>query len=257
MLNKIYEIICVNCNKYAVPEVHMCSNNHVTCRKCRQLLSNCLFCGVRYICNIRNARLENLVKTHLIPCKYRAFSCGVRLSVIAIKEHEDDCEFAAYKCPVPYMDCPFHGSINEIEVHLSYDHKIPIERNIASAYITEEQTSSRSSFLERIFHFESNKFYLILEKCKSSFGTLIFTVSLQLIGPKKVASKLSSRSTMSYNNKTRTVTSNIQSIRDSYRHPNGHLIFQSSEIEDVEEVDGFEMIQIFKLGTSVYETPSY
>ena len=250
MLNSenYYESVCVDCAKDFYPDIQFCHSDHIVCPNCRKLLKNCPECGLS-----RSVHIPSNFSTPYL------FTYGDTLALISVKEHEYDCEFSPYKCPVPYMDCPFHGSTDEIERHLHEDHGVPIQLSNTIELLIEEDLLAKNCYLEMIYHLESLSFYVILEKCRTLFGTLVYDISFRLIGPRVVAETLSASIEISFDSVSKATISTTQSIRDPHRRvPGGSLIFKAHEIEDNNNnSNGLDVVRFFRFKTFVYEELTY
>lgn len=196
ILNNEYETIekfisqnseCPVCNSSLKRPVYQCIKGHSVCCNCKMQLSNCPTCR-SIICDTRNYLIENLISNLLYFCSYREKGCEEVEIGDKIIEHEAQCLFRTYFCPLDkkhreelsYDDIlehfqKFHA--DEFTTNLIY------EKNISDFYVT--------SIVQRKYIFA----YGLLFRFSYKFIYNEFLFSVELIGshccPEKFNYKIS------------------------------------------------------------------
>lgn len=111
-------IICTNCSNCLKVPIYICPNNHHFCEKCQAGV--CGICEMK-ITFIRDADLEKVInKVSIEPCQYQKYGCPEKLISNDLHQHEVNCLFCLYKCPM--AECSFEGQFKGLCKHLKLIH---------------------------------------------------------------------------------------------------------------------------------------
>jgi hypothetical protein len=102
----------------------MCENGHNICGGCKEHLSECPSCTGKFI-NTRNISLEKCAAIAVYPCKNREAGCKETFTVDDRNNHPAVCLFQRTECPfrkLSDVDCPWNGTLSDIEVHIKSKH---------------------------------------------------------------------------------------------------------------------------------------
>jgi E3 ubiquitin-protein ligase SIAH1 len=117
-------LLCPRCKKYLVPPISFCEMGHNVCSGCRPELLRCPECQQPYLKG-NNQTLENVVREVSFPCVYKADGCEETFSIHLMQEHEENCPYRPYNCPVILagrIRCAWKGSLLEMERHVLSKH---------------------------------------------------------------------------------------------------------------------------------------
>ncbi|XP_023344613.1 E3 ubiquitin-protein ligase SIAH1B [Eurytemora carolleeae] len=117
------ELECPICYNYcAPPRIPRCENGHLICYLCKcKLTSNlCPVCRAEFVPN-RPLVAEAVAKLIPFSCKNAARGCSEQFTWKTKQEHEDNCLYRRYFCPV--LTCPGEaGSLNQLKHHVNQKH---------------------------------------------------------------------------------------------------------------------------------------
>lgn len=111
-------IICNNCNNCLKTPIYICPTGHHFCEQCQT--GDCNICKMK-ITFVRDADLEKFInKFSLSPCQFQKYGCPERLLNDDLHQHEANCSFCLYKCPI--SECLFEGQYKGLCKHLKLIH---------------------------------------------------------------------------------------------------------------------------------------
>jgi hypothetical protein len=116
---------CPRCKMYMAPPISFCENGHNICNSCKPKLNRCPDCQEPYLRGT-NLTLETIARQVAYPCIYQKNGCQASLPVHLILDHQDDCPYGPYICPVVLAGrrrCPWKGPLMEMKDHLQSNHK--------------------------------------------------------------------------------------------------------------------------------------
>jgi E3 ubiquitin-protein ligase SIAH1 len=119
---------CSRCKKYLVPPISFCEGGHNICSGCRPELSRCPECQQPYL-RSTNQTLENVVRQVSFPCIYKKVGCQESFPIHLMQEHEEDCPYRPYNCPVilpEHRRCQWKGPRLAMKQHIQSCHKANI-----------------------------------------------------------------------------------------------------------------------------------
>ncbi|PSN32498.1 hypothetical protein C0J52_24147 [Blattella germanica] len=169
---------CPCCAEYMVPPIFLCENGHNICNSCKSKFSRCSDCNQPYL-RSRNITLETITKQVEYPCKYRKAGCPNSFALFEIQEHQSDCSFGPFQCPVILPGrkrCPWKGTLNDMKKHFHENHKEELWENDEG--ITIEQMVSPSGLHNTILIKFGEIFYL---QTRGDNG--FFSAFVKYIGP--------------------------------------------------------------------------
>lgn len=111
-------VTCTNCGNCLKIPIYVCPTGHHFCEKCQ--LGICRICEQK-ITYVRDAGLEKAInKYSLSPCQFQRFGCPEKLLHNDLHQHEVNCLFCIYKCPI--AECHFEGQFKGLCKHLKLIH---------------------------------------------------------------------------------------------------------------------------------------
>ncbi|XP_050305867.1 uncharacterized protein LOC126743003 isoform X2 [Anthonomus grandis grandis] len=113
------ELKCSNCNGHLAAPIFYCIDEHNICVTCYQSKQVCTLCEKEITSN-RNLELEKKSVNFIYTCVNRKSGCPKKLSYADILDHEINCTFCVYFCPME--ECSFKGSFKYMVGHLSLIH---------------------------------------------------------------------------------------------------------------------------------------
>lgn len=116
---------CPCCKQYMVPPISFCENGHNICQRCRVKVKRCVNCQEPYLRGT-NLTLEALARHVAYPCIYRAKGCQDSLPVNLILDHQENCRYGDFNCPVVLVGrkrCSWKSPLSEMKDHLLNKHK--------------------------------------------------------------------------------------------------------------------------------------
>ncbi|GLJ09461.1 hypothetical protein SUGI_0110080 [Cryptomeria japonica] len=100
--------------------MRQCSNGHIACSKCCELLySKCHSCA-KPIGKIRCLAIEKVIESVKVGCKYSCSGCTELVRYPERRDHESKCRYAPYLCPV--SGCSFTASSKLFPEHFTTVH---------------------------------------------------------------------------------------------------------------------------------------
>ncbi|XP_028128533.1 uncharacterized protein LOC114324850 [Diabrotica virgifera virgifera] len=92
-------------------------DTYTTCPQCGNSIRPPIFlCD----CGYRNSSLEENFGRFLLHCKYKKYGCPQKLLSTELKDHEINCTFCDYQCPIE--GCAFEGQFKHICKHFKLIH---------------------------------------------------------------------------------------------------------------------------------------
>nr|XP_023026378.1 uncharacterized protein LOC111514372 [Leptinotarsa decemlineata]XP_023026379.1 uncharacterized protein LOC111514372 [Leptinotarsa decemlineata]XP_023026380.1 uncharacterized protein LOC111514372 [Leptinotarsa decemlineata] len=136
-----FSVNCTTCGVILVPPIYLCPCGQSFCSKCQTGI--CCFCN-ESVTFKRNEELEDNFTRFLLPCKYKTFGCPEKLIYTELRNHENNCIFCEYKCPID--GCGFEGLFKHMRKHLKVIHGstkmlesfIVVFQNIPEAFLVNE-----------------------------------------------------------------------------------------------------------------------
>jgi len=116
---------CPRCKVYMVPPISFCENGHNICSRCRGKVKRCISCQEPYLRGT-NLTLETIARQVSYPCIYRANGCQDLFPVNLILDHQENCRYSAFSCPIILVGpkiCPWKGSLLHLRDHLLINHE--------------------------------------------------------------------------------------------------------------------------------------
>ena len=116
------DLECPVCMEYMVPPIHLCTNGHNICSKCRERVQLCPTCRAEFS-QTRNVALENIARRLKYPCANRQSGCLGRFSIEHILLHQAVCVYGKIKCPFHiHWHCPWVGFKSDLKKHVLAAH---------------------------------------------------------------------------------------------------------------------------------------
>ena len=185
-------LLCPCCDEYMLPPIYFCENGHNVCKNCKPNQSRCPECKQPYLRG-RNWTLENICKQVEYPCLYRKAGCQEAFPLLLIQEHQSDCPFSPYNCPVVLpgrKKCPWRGPLAEMKAHVQESH----DKDIWEAdEAMNKQISLSPTGLYNNVVFILNEIFYVQFRCDNGN----FYAFVKYIGPKCNADKYRSVVTIS------------------------------------------------------------
>lgn len=173
----LVKIECPVCSEHMVPPIYQCILGHSVCGKCKPTLSDCPTCRSK-IENTRNYLLEDLTSSLKYPCKYSEYDCKYVASAKTIKEHESECTYGPYECPMQfYSKCKWKGSLKNASDHLREEH----EDNIVDFDLLSVPFDENMSDDDCLVAMSYGQVFRI--SIAYMHTTKIFNLSVELVGP--------------------------------------------------------------------------
>ncbi|XP_010243800.1 PREDICTED: E3 ubiquitin-protein ligase SINA-like 10 [Nelumbo nucifera] len=111
---------CPICLEPLTPPVFQCNNGHIACSSCSSKLEDkCPSC-CRPIQQNRCLAIEKVVESIKVSCQNAPYGCKEMISYVEKHTHEETCIYAPCACPL--SDCNFHGSFEQLSLHVSHVH---------------------------------------------------------------------------------------------------------------------------------------
>lgn len=178
------ELECPVCNEYMVPPIHQCVAGHSICGNCKTKVLECPTCRDK-IQDTRNFSLEKMTRLIKYHCKYRDFGCSFISTSDKIRNHESECKFGPYECPLKsYSSCRWLGKLSDIMVHAKAEH----EENILEVEIItwpfQEDCEDEDDIDWFLIKAHGEVFKLLFK-----YEQHTFYWSMQLVGPAEDAAK--------------------------------------------------------------------
>lgn len=178
------DLECPICLEFMVPPIYQCEVGHSVCSICKFKVNECPTCK-QSIRETRNFHLERITNRIKYYCKYRDFDCSFISSAKDIKQHEADCKFGPYKCPLhDYIACNWKGKVADIMQHIRQSHHDNmLELDLVSIPYEE---SGFDDLDEDCYIVESaGEIFKVICKCEND----CLNYSVQLVGPADEAKK--------------------------------------------------------------------
>lgn len=116
------DLECPVCMEFMVPPIYQCETGHSVCSQCKTQVNECPSCK-QCIRETRNFHLEKITNRIKYYCKYRDYECPFISASTDIKQHEAECKFGPYKCPLhDYTSCNWKGKLTDIMQHVRHSH---------------------------------------------------------------------------------------------------------------------------------------
>jgi E3 ubiquitin-protein ligase SIAH1 len=155
------------------------------CFRCLPKISNCPVCNGRFQ-NEQNIALENISRQLHYPCRHRRFGCSELLTWDIIQEHEEECCYGIYGCPIcedEDIRCPWKGPLFDLKEHLITNHENKFSE--VTDTLTQTMTNMRQGvFYDTAIYTMGELFYRRVENTPSGFYGYV-----QYIGPQKNSKK--------------------------------------------------------------------
>ncbi|CAM8950301.1 unnamed protein product [Rhodiola kirilowii] len=117
---------CVICYESLKIPVFQCENGHIACDSCCTKLNNkCPSCSFPIGYN-RNRAIEKVIESMKVLCRNSKHGCRERLDFNGRKEHEDNCIYSPYRCPIHC--CGVIGSFQQLWRHIPDRHSTIVKR---------------------------------------------------------------------------------------------------------------------------------
>ncbi|KAJ7160493.1 hypothetical protein O6H91_03G003200 [Diphasiastrum complanatum] len=124
-VNATFDMDILECHICLEPlsaPIYQCSNGHLACSVCCQIMSNkCGTCSEQ-TGKIRCLAMEKLIESLRVNCIYADSGCLKILKYGTKRLHESKCSFAPYACPNP--DCDFLAPLKDFSSHFLELHQI-------------------------------------------------------------------------------------------------------------------------------------
>lgn len=135
-------INCFQCGIILKPPIYVCPCGQNYCYECQAGV--CRICEER-VTYERNLELEEKYNKFLYPCKYKKLGCPQKLIYTDLYQHEVNCTFCEYKCPME--ECHFEGQYKGLCKHLKLIHGstkllesfIVVFQNVSEAFLVNEE----------------------------------------------------------------------------------------------------------------------
>lgn len=112
---------CQFCNQLMKPPVYICEKAHSFCSNCKSTMKDtCLLSNCR-ISSGRNFLVEEIMELINYPCKNEGCNYVSRLS--CLENHEKECKYQLYKCPVS-INCTETATYDQLIEHVKVGHLI-------------------------------------------------------------------------------------------------------------------------------------
>ncbi|KAG5879691.1 hypothetical protein JTB14_006476 [Gonioctena quinquepunctata] len=136
-----FSVNCSSCGILLSPPIYICPCGQNFCDECQT--SNCRICN-EDVTYEHNSELEKKFNRFLLPCRYKAYGCPEKLIYNELSNHEHNCTFCDYKCPID--GCYFEGQFKHTCKHLKLIHGstrmlesfIVVFQNIPEAFLVNE-----------------------------------------------------------------------------------------------------------------------
>lgn len=116
------DLECPICFEFMVPPIYQCEIGHSVCGFCKSNVNECPSCK-QSIRGTRNFHLERITNRIKYYCKYRDYGCLFITSAKDIKQHETECKYGPYKCPLhDYTLCNWKGKLSDVMQHVHHSH---------------------------------------------------------------------------------------------------------------------------------------
>lgn len=114
--NVIEKLKCSECGSYlSCAPIMMKSDGNSVCGRCEL--------PEEELPGARNKVYEEVASVVSFPCRYREEGCSKKLPWDNVKQHEEQCDFRIYECPViPNGTCSWTGTHSQLLDHYKDDH---------------------------------------------------------------------------------------------------------------------------------------
>ncbi|KAL9690100.1 hypothetical protein QQ045_010494 [Rhodiola kirilowii] len=117
---------CSVCYESLKIPVFQCENGHIACDSCCTKLNNkCPSCSFPIGYN-RNRAIEKVIESMKVLCRNSKHGCRERLDFNGRKDHEDNCIYSPYRCPI--HGCGVIGSFQQLWRHIPDRHSTIVKR---------------------------------------------------------------------------------------------------------------------------------
>ncbi|KAL1492061.1 hypothetical protein ABEB36_012559 [Hypothenemus hampei] len=113
------DLKCSNCEGHLPPPIFLCDEEHNICSNCFKDRQFCSICG-NPITAARNTKLEAKCSNSQYLCQNHKSGCTQKLPFPAILEHEINCRYCQYTCPI--SECGVKAQYKQMVAHLNLIH---------------------------------------------------------------------------------------------------------------------------------------
>lgn len=114
---------CPVCRDHMPPPIRQCLGGHSICQSCFQKVEFCPVCRSHKDPISRSWALEKIYESIQIPCKNAYAGCLVSREGLAIRKHQDECNYKTRICPFKdYEACSWNNLTSKLEAHLELSH---------------------------------------------------------------------------------------------------------------------------------------
>lgn len=172
------DLECPVCLEFMVPPIYQCETGHSVCSTCKSKINECPSCKRCYR-DTRNFHLEKITNRIKYYCKYRDYDCTFVASAQDIKQHEMECKFGPYSCPLhDHTACGWKGRLTDIMEHVRHSHEDNmLELEVVT--VPYEEADFNSSDEDCFVMQASGEIFRLLYKYENN----LFRWAVELVGP--------------------------------------------------------------------------
>lgn len=114
------KLVCPGCDETFTLPVVICVSGHSICGKCSVWMNLCPTC-FQPLTNTKNKNLQNILIMSSFDCPRRIYGCTVKMTMNAIVDHYQYCEFDLIMCPLGRLAstyCTWEGTKKDFLSHV-------------------------------------------------------------------------------------------------------------------------------------------